>query len=602
MSSLARSQSRYQGNQFDRRKARSVKICAAIFSLALADLVFAAPTGSVTATIYVGRHFEVRDHDQPTKYVFNGSTRVAEITGSLSSNLRVQRLRLYAGWDLCSLAVSGPFPASGAEAVSAAYQWNSGTADYSPVALGQTLGAGTVLWLKATTNAAVSVLGTYTDPTPQRVEAGGNYVSGAGLEAWSPALSNSTSSWEFGSGTAEWSDHLVGDLAAISDPPPILSPGEAFYLQAAAPVSLDIPDLTLRIRYYHEDHLGSSSVITDVTGALVEETAFYPFGHSRNEYELRQSHDPYQFTQKEHDLESGLVYFDARYLAPGLARFLSVDPLNRGDGHNAYNYAAENPVKYIDPAGLDPTLKAEGEVTHSGGLLEGPTSLELSGSFSEESTTTTSWILPTVKYNNRISMGGGLETDSTTAMGVLLGHSVGFKGYGQGQYSYSPDAVDPNWVLNVPFDVSFRGGVGLNGLSYSGTASARYQLGHIPLGKVSMSFHGNDLSVPEYSWRQYGFVGFYPKIDAGVLPVPPPEQAFNATQMQWGQGIGPTARYVRQWPTSRLELVAGLGVGLDEHNVPAFTGLFGRLTYSWGQQRSWGRMSDELSENAGVPK
>src|SRR5829696_2135839 len=51
-----------------------------------------------TTTIYPGMYFEVREHDQPTKYVFNGGTRVARVTGSLSTSTRVQRLRLHPGW------------------------------------------------------------------------------------------------------------------------------------------------------------------------------------------------------------------------------------------------------------------------------------------------------------------------------------------------------------------------------------------------------------------------------------------------------------------------------------------------------------------------
>jgi len=113
-------------------------------TLAFATPAFAVQTERTTTTIYVGGHFEVRDYDQPTKYVFIGAIRVAEITGSLSTNQRLQRLRLYSGWNLCSLAVSGPSPAGGAEAISAAYQWNAGTGDYSHVTLGQTLAAGTV--------------------------------------------------------------------------------------------------------------------------------------------------------------------------------------------------------------------------------------------------------------------------------------------------------------------------------------------------------------------------------------------------------------------------------------------------------------------------
>jgi hypothetical protein len=60
----------------------------------------------VTSTVYVGRHFEVRDHDQPVKYVFDGDTRLARVTGSLSPGSRVQRLRLSHGWNLLALAVT----------------------------------------------------------------------------------------------------------------------------------------------------------------------------------------------------------------------------------------------------------------------------------------------------------------------------------------------------------------------------------------------------------------------------------------------------------------------------------------------------------------
>ena len=343
---------------------------AALAAQALCNSALLVQGGGVTTTIYVGRHFEVRDHDQPTKYVFDGSTRVAEITGSLSSNLRVQRLRLYSGWNLCSLAVSGPFPATGAEAISTAYQWNSGTGDYSRITLGQSLAAGTVLWIKAGTNADVSVLGTYSDPAPQSVQAGGAYFPGAGLEVWSPALPDAASSWDFDASTGQWLNHLAGDLASVSGPPPTLSPGEAFYLQSGAAASLEIPDPTLRIRYYHQDHLGSSSVITDADGARVEETAFYPSGSERDGFKPREVHEPYRFIQKELDRESGLHYLEARFLRGVLSRFSAVDfkyanPdrlstnqlgwfLYHPQMLNAYDYAANNPIRWTDPTGLDP--------------------------------------------------------------------------------------------------------------------------------------------------------------------------------------------------------------------------------------------------------
>jgi RHS repeat-associated protein len=361
MNELAEASSRFCSlNQVPRFFLEILLAAVAVCSPALSS-----PSGRFTTTVYVGRHFEVRDHDQPTKYVFNGSTRVAEITGSLSSNLRVQRLPLYAGWNLCSVAVSGPFPASGAEAISAAYQWNSGTGDYSQITLGQSLSAGTVLWIKAGTNADVSVLGTYSDPAPQQAQAGVGYFPGAGLEAWSPVLPDAASSRDLDAPTGQWFEHLAGDLASVSGPAPVLSLGQAFYLQGAAAASLEIPDPTLRIRYYHEDHLGSSSVIAAADGALVEEIAYFPSGFPRHQFQSRQLVEPYLFTQKERDAESGLHYFGARCLAGQLSCFISPDPrfaepgaydrdlLQKPQSLNLYAFAARNPIKFFDPDGRE---------------------------------------------------------------------------------------------------------------------------------------------------------------------------------------------------------------------------------------------------------
>ncbi len=66
------------------------------------------PAPSPSAVLYPDQRFEVREHDEPTKYVFSGSIRVARVTGSLSTNPRIQRLRLGPGWNLLSLAITAP--------------------------------------------------------------------------------------------------------------------------------------------------------------------------------------------------------------------------------------------------------------------------------------------------------------------------------------------------------------------------------------------------------------------------------------------------------------------------------------------------------------
>jgi hypothetical protein len=76
---------------------------ALLVVLMWSQVLFAASTQ--TSTIYVNRHFEVRDHDAPVKYVFSRDTRVARVTGSLAETARTQRLRIQAGWNLLSIAV-----------------------------------------------------------------------------------------------------------------------------------------------------------------------------------------------------------------------------------------------------------------------------------------------------------------------------------------------------------------------------------------------------------------------------------------------------------------------------------------------------------------
>lgn len=338
------------------------------FALGLIRLFAPCDVLAVETTIYVGKHFEVRDHEQPTKYVFNGGTRVARVTSSLSTNTRVQRFRLHAGWNLLSLAVSVTNVSDlvqGSGMLTSARIWNPQTGDYSTVP--QVAPAGTILWVNATTNTTLAITGAYQDPVNRQIAAGAGYLPSAGLEAWTPSIPSSVAAWSFSpkSSTLDsqptWLARLTGDLSTVNELPSVFPPGQALYVISPAPFELEIPDPALRIRYYHQDHLGSSAVISDANGALVEETAFYPFGMPRHDHRVRSIEEPYQFTQKERDRESGLHYFEARYLVGGMSRFLSVDPkyantdASAGDPQamNLYAYVHNNPLKYSDPTGLD---------------------------------------------------------------------------------------------------------------------------------------------------------------------------------------------------------------------------------------------------------
>jgi RHS repeat-associated protein len=351
-----------------------------------ASVACGASSPRPTMTVYVGKHFEVRDHDQPTKYVFNGSTRVARIIGSLSTNTRIQRFRLRPGWNLLSLAVSAPDLSDQLQrpgVITSARAWNPQTGNYSLVS--QVAPAGTVLWVHATTNATIAVTGTYSDPVNRQVSTGATYLPSTGLEAWKPNFPPSVAAWSFNpqpspvrhsfsdGGTLNsqptWLARLTGNLSSVNELPRAFAPGQALYVVNPAPFELEAPDPALRIRYYHQDHLGSSSVVTDADGAPVEETAFYPFGVPRHEHRPDQIEEAYKFTQKERDRESGLHYFEARLLTGGMARFMTQDPMYANPDAlaaedaaaflatpqkmNMYAYARNNPLSYVDPTGLE---------------------------------------------------------------------------------------------------------------------------------------------------------------------------------------------------------------------------------------------------------
>ncbi len=334
-----------------------------------------APTGTESVkysftTLYVGQHFEVRELDAPTKFVFNGNTRVARVTGTLSPSQRVQRLRVSAGWNLISIAlnaVSGGAQLAAGGQVEAIYRWDPSGRAFAVLSPTDTVLAGTVLWVQASTAGTLRVMGVYPGPMPNlRGPPEGDFIPTYGLEVL-PLLGERTglradhSLWRFAADLQKWQAKVSLPGLNFSDLPPVLPVGDALYAQAAQTLDLETPNPALSVRFYHQDHLGSSSVVSDAAGALVEESANYPFGSPRNDFRPRGTREDYQFTQKERDFESGLHYFEARFLAASFGRFTRVDPLASGvrfeairspQKWNPYLYATANPLTFIDPTGL----------------------------------------------------------------------------------------------------------------------------------------------------------------------------------------------------------------------------------------------------------
>ncbi len=111
-------------------------------------------------------------------------------------------------------------------------------------------------------------------------------------------------------------------------------------------------------QYYHPNHLGSASVVTDQTGKVEERIEYYPYGTYRSRTTgMSTSGFPkvnYTFTDQEDD-ETGFYNYKARLYDPLVGRFISADSVvpEPGDlqSFNRYSYVKNNPLWYKDPSG-----------------------------------------------------------------------------------------------------------------------------------------------------------------------------------------------------------------------------------------------------------
>ncbi|MDQ0473539.1 RHS repeat-associated core domain-containing protein [Labrys wisconsinensis] len=102
-----------------------------------------------------------------------------------------------------------------------------------------------------------------------------------------------------------------------------------------------------------KDHLGSQRVVADASGTLASSSSYGPFGFQRAGQTSTTTREAKAFIGERQD-ETGLLYLNARYYDPKIARFVSPDwwdPAKEGVGTNRYTYAGNNPVNVADPSG-----------------------------------------------------------------------------------------------------------------------------------------------------------------------------------------------------------------------------------------------------------
>jgi RHS repeat-associated protein len=132
----------------------------------------------------------------------------------------------------------------------------------------------------------------------------------------------------------------------------------------ASKLTSDDEDDNSSVLYFHEDHLGSTNFLTDETQKLVAHEEYFPTGELWVDEADDASHlrQPYLFTGKELDPETGLYYFGARYYDPHLSQWASPDPMLLSyiltphgllpSRLSLYTYSRNNPLVFLDPNGL----------------------------------------------------------------------------------------------------------------------------------------------------------------------------------------------------------------------------------------------------------
>lgn len=129
----------------------------------------------------------------------------------------------------------------------------------------------------------------------------------------------------------------------------VYTPGGAL-LYSVVPV-------TGQVHFYHSDRLGSTLFLTDEGGDVSDAYAYDPYGNLLGH--TGSSDQPFTYVGRygvRWEPVGGLYHMCARYYDPATARFLTRDPalpvLTDPQSLNLYQYAAQNPLRYIDPQGM----------------------------------------------------------------------------------------------------------------------------------------------------------------------------------------------------------------------------------------------------------
>jgi len=132
--------------------------------------------------------------------------------------------------------------------------------------------------------------------------------------------------------------------------PLILSDGTNSYIYGPGGLPVEQVSSGGTVLYLHHDQQGSTRMLTGSTGTVEGTTTYDAYGNKTGSTGTATT--PLGYDGQYTSSDTGLIYLRARIYDPATAQFLTLDPL-AGETGAPYNYADDNPVNAIDPAGLE---------------------------------------------------------------------------------------------------------------------------------------------------------------------------------------------------------------------------------------------------------
>jgi RHS repeat-associated protein len=141
-----------------------------------------------------------------------------------------------------------------------------------------------------------------------------------------------------------------------------------------------------KMEYWHTDHLGSVSVITDDNATVVERFQYDPYGQRltpSGQVVTTSRNTDRGFNQHEHMDDVGLINMNARVFDPFTGRFISADPHithpTNLQSFNRYSYCLNSPLLCVDPTGMEDENSPSGSNGNSGNNGDGGNSSSNNG-------------------------------------------------------------------------------------------------------------------------------------------------------------------------------------------------------------------------------